>query len=336
MNPEPAAFSPEIEAASAAWLAKRDRGFAPAEQDEFLEWLRADPRHRACFAQQESAWQELDGLMQWRPGHSVRPNPDLLARPAARVRWHLPVSLLAAAAALAVGWFTLQNRPAPAEPVRALHASQATAIRDYDQRVLEDGSVIDLNRGGAVEVRYTATERRIWLTQGEAHFTVAKNPARPFIVRAGKVDVRAVGTAFNIRLDPAAVEVLVTEGRVQVDAPASGAELPVLAAGQRAVLANQGGAQVDTVSADEMSRLMAWQPRQLEFDSARLADVVAAFNRHNHVQLEIGDASLADLAIGASFRSNNVEGFVRLLESGFDIAADRTDERIVLRRATAR
>lgn len=330
MNPEPDFFDTGIETASANWLARRDRGFSAAEQDEFLQWLREDPRHRACFAQQSSAWQELDALTQWRPEHSTRPNPDLLARPAvARRRWHLPLAFTAAAAVLAAGWFALQPRPAPAPRVLA---SQASALRDYDQKILEDGSVIDLNRGGSVEVRYTATERRVWLTQGEAHFTVAKNPARPFIVRAGKVDVRAVGTAFNIRLDPAAVEVLVTEGRVQVTPPVDGGSIPVLEAGQRVLLPAAGRAEVHTVSADEMSRLMAWQPRQLEFDSARLADVVAAFNRHNHVQLEIGDPAIADMAIGASFRSNNVEGFVRLLESGFEIASERTGDRIVLRR----
>ncbi|MFZ5495531.1 MAG: FecR family protein [Verrucomicrobiota bacterium] len=329
MNPDPTDTA--IEAAAATWLARRDRGFTAAEQDEFLQWLREDPRHRACFAQLDSAWAEFDALTQWRPEHSTRPNPDLLARPAVpRAPWRLPLALAAAAAVLAAGWFARQPPPAPAP--RGL-PSQASALRDYDQKILEDGSIIDLNRGGSVEVRYTAAERRVWLTAGEAHFTVAKNPHRPFIVRAGKVDVRAVGTAFNIRLDPAAVEVLVTEGRVQVTPPASGPALPVLHAGQRVVLPAAGPAAVDTVSADEMSRLMAWQPRQLEFDSARLADVVAAFNRHNRVQLELGDPALADLAIGASFRSNNVEGFVRLLESGFEIAAERRGDRIVLRPA---
>jgi transmembrane sensor len=82
-----------------------------------------------------------------------------------------------------------------------------------------------------------------------------------------------------------------------------------------------------------MSRLLAWQPRLLEFDSARLADVVAAFNRHNRLQLELGDATLADLPVGASFRSNNVEGFVRLLEGGFGIRTERNGDRIVLLRA---
>ena len=329
MNPDDTA--PMIETASAAWLARRDRGLTPAEQDEFLQWLGADPRHRACFGRHELAWRELDALAQWRPAHSARPNPDLLARETIRRRSPAVWVTMGAAAALlvAVGivGFALRNQhPAP-------RPAAAVSVRDYDQKVLEDGSVIDLNRGGEIEVRYTPAERQVWLTRGEAHFTVAKNPARPFIVRAGKVDVRAVGTAFNVRLDPSLVEVLVTEGHVQVSPPGDQETLPVLAAGQRALVPETGPARIDTVSTEEMSRLLAWQPRQLEFDSARLADVVAAFNRHNRLQLELGDVTLADLPVGASFRSNNVEGFVRLLEGTFGIRTERHDDRIVLLRA---
>jgi transmembrane sensor len=333
MSPTPEHFDAATEAASAAWLARRDRGFSPAEQDEFLQWLREDPRHRDCFARQEQAWQRLDTLSRWRPQHSAEPNPDLLARPRPSPhRWRLPLSLAAAAAVFAAGWLALRWHHQAMAPV--LLAAPATAPGEREHGTLADGSLITLTHGSRAEVRYTAAERRVQLLQGEAHFNVTKDPARPFIVRVGQVDVRAVGTAFNVRLDARAVEVLVTEGRVQVTPSAGTATLPILTAGQRAVVpTGSGSARIETVPAEEMSRFTPTPSRQLEFDSARLADVVAAFNRHNHVQLEIADPDLADLAIGASFRSNNVTAFVRLLESGFGITAERTGDRIVLRRS---
>ena len=329
MSPDPEP-SP-IDAIAARWLARQDRGLTPTEQDEFLQWLTEDPQHRQCLARQQQSWRELDALAQWRPAHSARPNPDLLAREPAIRRGPAVWLTLGAAAALVIvaGFIGFSRRTAAPETL----PSRAVTARDFDQKVLEDGSVIDLNRGGEIEVRYTPAERQVWLTRGEAHFTVAKNPSRPFIVRAGKVDVRAVGTAFNVRLDPSLVEVLVTEGQVQVRPPADAETLPILAAGQRALVPEVGRTRIDTVSTEEMSRLLAWQPRQLEFDSARLADVIAAFNRHNRLQLELGNATLADLPVGASFRSTNVEGFVRLLESSFDIRAERHGDRIVLHRA---
>ena len=119
-----------IEAAATTWLARRDRGLTPAEQDGFLQWLAEDPRHRECFAQHQQTWGELDALAQWRPAHSAVPNPDLLARgPAGRVLW---LTLGAAAALLlAAGFVGLSRQTTAPAPL----PSQAMTARDFDQKV---------------------------------------------------------------------------------------------------------------------------------------------------------------------------------------------------------
>lgn len=341
--PSPSDRVPEdIAQAAAAWVLRCDRGLTAAEQDEFSEWLAADPRHGEQLARHRRHWQRLAALAQWRPEHSVRPNPDLLA-PAPRhgVRWVPVFAALAAAAAIAI-YFV--------QPAR-LPTGSTTAGADYPadavtQRVLEDGTVVELNRGAVLTIRFTPAERRVRLEQGEAHFKVTKNPARPFIVNARGMDVHAVGTAFNVRLDAAAVEVLVTEGRVQVSreseaktmlAPAPAPLVPVLEIGQRAVvsLAPQAEApKIATLTVGEIERVLAWQRRMLDFTAAPLADVVAEFNRHNTVQLVVTDPELAAVRISASFRSDNIDGFVRLVEVGFGVRAERRgDTEVRLHRA---
>ena len=88
-----------------------------------------------------------------------------------------------------------------------------------ERLTLEDGSVVELNHGGKLEIDFSSETRRVRLVRGEANFTVAKNPERPFVVNAGGVDVRAVGTVFNVRLAREAVEVVVSEGRVKLERP---------------------------------------------------------------------------------------------------------------------
>jgi len=342
-----------LEAAASAWLARRDRGLLPEEQDAYLQWLREDPAHGRAVARLERAWAELDLLAEWRPEHSTVPNPDLLAAaPAAggatararprrgRVYW-LSTAACAAAAALALAFVVSRERPA------AVPVPHAVVARDYEQRVLDDGSIVELRRGAAVEVGYTSAERRVRLVRGEALFTVAKNPARPFIVRAGTVDVRALGTVFNVRLDPDSVEVLVTEGKVRVDeAPGRSGradeahlltDIPLLEAGQRAVVSLVAEAPqpalVATVSPIEIERVLAWQPKRLEFNDTPLAEVIVGFNRFNTRQLRLGDPALASLPIGGNFRSDNIDAFVRLLEASFGLEADRIGDEIVLYRA---
>jgi transmembrane sensor len=349
-----------IEHRAAEWLAKRDRGLTATEQDELFQWLAEDPRHGEWFARHQQTVNGLKVLAQWRPEHGTRPNPDLLAQPPARsdararrLAWW-SAGALAAAASLALAFTVWRGAESPAEKKVSADTDAKIAIEAAPvlRRLLEDGSSIDLNHGAEVEVQFTVEERRVRLVRGEAHFTVAKNPLRPFVVQANGVSVRAVGTAFDVRLEAAAVEVLVTEGRVSVNPPtrvaalagdaakadaAPAAEPAFVGVGERAVvsLVVSGAAPVVTaVAPAEMARLLAWQPRQLEFADAPLAQVVAEFNRDNRVKLVVADPILAALPIGATLRSDNVEGFVRLLETSFQVAVERrSDGVIVLRRA---
>ncbi|WP_447414957.1 FecR family protein, partial [Clostridium perfringens] len=77
-------------------------------------------------------------------------------------------------------------------------------------------------------------QRFVRMLKGEAHFDVAHNPARPFIVKAGDSTLRAVGTAFNVRLRPELTELTVIEGRVAVRD--SGAATRTVAAGSAAAI----------------------------------------------------------------------------------------------------
>ena len=328
-RPEPSSRQADRRSKEAAeWLVRRDRGLSAAEQDEFLLWLAADPRHGEWFALHRAVVADFTALAQWRPEHSEEPNPDLLAPQRRRVRWFAPAGL-AAAAAIALG-FALW------------HGGPPSSTAPLARRLLEDGSSVELNRGAVVRDAFTAKERRVELVSGEAYFTVTKNPERPFIVRAGGVDVRAVGTAFSVRLDPGKVEVLVTEGRVGVRyekdrAPATLAPDPttLVDAGQKATVSRPAIAppQVSAATPAQISRHLAWQAQLLDFSSAPLAVAVAEFNRHNHIQFELADAELAAMPIVASIRSDNVEGFAQFLAGAPGVQIERrNDDTIMVRR----
>ena len=324
-RPEPESPEAEHRSQSAAdWLVRRDRGLTAAEQDEFLQWLAVDPRHGEWFALHRSVVADFSALARWRPEHSEEPNPDLLAPPRRKIRWLAPTVLASAAAiALTAIWW----RAAPATPNTAVVASN-----EIKRLILEDGSAVELNQGAVVTTEFSATERRATLVHGEALFVVAKNPLRPFVVRAGSVDVRAVGTAFSVRLDSSAVEVLVTEGRVAVDhSTASGSNIAPrtssseISSGHRATvsLSSSEPPQIVAISPEAIAHHFNWQPTLLDFSSAPLSAAVAEFNRRNHVQFILADDELAAMPIVASIRSDNVEGFAQFLAAAPGVQIER-------------
>ena len=333
-RPEPE--SPEAEhrsQAAADWLVRRDRGLTASEQDEFLQWLAADPRHGEWFALHRSIVGDFAALAHWRPEHSEEPNPDLLAPPRRRIHWLAP-TLLAAAAAIALTAVWWRSTPGPS-PLAVV------ASAELKRRVLEDGSSVEPNHGAIVTTEFSATERRATLVRGEALFTVAKDSSRPFIVRAGGVDVRAVGTAFSVRLVAAAVEVLVTEGRVAVARADDGktrtedssrwpsSDLRPLSseidAGHRATvsLSSSEPPQIVAISPEAIAHHFNWQPTLLDFSSAPLSAAVAEFNRRNRVQFILADTDLAAMPIVASIRSDNVEGFAKFLAAAPGVQIER-------------
>jgi transmembrane sensor len=333
----------EIATAAAQWVLRRDRGLTAAEQDEFSQWLAADPRHGEALALHRWGWDELDRLTGLQTSLGAVPDPDLFAPPVkARARrwwWLAAASSLAAAAVVALLITTRSPQVAPEQATPLLAVSTALAA-PCERLTLEDGSVVELNRGASVEVVFAATERRVRLVRGEANFTVAKNAVRPFVVNAGGVDVRAVGTVFNVRLAGEAVEVVVSEGRVKLEPPpvdTVAREATVLSVGESAVVLLGASALVPQVTAlaePELAARLAWQPRLLDFTGAPLTEIVAEFNRRNPVRLAVADPGLGAMRLSAAFRSDNVEGFVRLMESDFGMRAEwRSEREIVLRRA---
>jgi len=338
------------DAAAAHWLARRDRGWSAAEQAAFLKWQGADPRHATAVAKLEKVWGMLDRLAERRLAGGLPPDPDLLA-PSRRRSLSVWAPLLAAAVVAAFVYYARTPVAGPkttAAPPAPPAAGQAIIHPGPEQLTLEDGSIVELNGQAKVEVQFTPAERRVRLVRGEAYFAVAKNPSRPFIVSAGAVTVRAVGTAFSVGLGREALSVLVTEGKVRVDetppplaqGPAAPRELSALSAGQQGVIAFSGdyGAtargemKVIELTAAQQDRALAWRSLRLEFVAMPLGRVVAEFNRYNRPQLIVADAETAAILVGGTFRADNVDAFVRLLNAGFGVSAFPNGENIILRK----
>lgn len=319
-----------IEARASRWLAARDAGAATAaEADEFNQWLEADIRHRVAYLRIEAGWRRADRLRDVRP-LDREVDPDLLGPPKARgwtaspVRRRWTVALAASAVMALLGGFWNHQRQLDWQHYE-------TRIGSFSRIVLEDGSVIDLNTNSEVHVKLGA-RREVKLLRGEGRFQVAHDPARPFTVAAAGAAVRAVGTAFTVRLrDGEQVDVLVAEGKVAVAPPNSTASSPELAAGEAAVVL-PNGVSVSRVEPQALARRLAWTSGRLEFRGEKLDEAVEEFNRYNRRQIRLSAASLGELRVGGSFNATDPESFAGALASAFKLRVALEDaNEIVLR-----
>ena len=353
-----AAFSPPedsaLRATAAQWTIRRDRGLSATESIDYELWLAADPRHAAAMQRTSAAWSLLDRI----PEKAAAPVLATATRRRSFWRRSVVLAPLATAAAAALALVAVRFTRSSALPSPDLAATTAHAPSSAPRQLtLSDGTVVQLNTGGEVTEHFTATERRVLLSRGEAHFAVTKNPARPFIVHAGNVDVRAVGTAFNVNLQSTAVDVLVTEGVVQLNRPSApvavgaiatpSADLPRLNANERAVvsLAPTSPASpaslapaivVTTATPDDIALTLAWQAPLLRLGGSTLAELVLEFQRRSGQRVILADPALASLRVGGRFRADDLAGFTHLLATTLDLEVEHTsDDTLVLRKKSS-
>jgi transmembrane sensor len=105
-------------------------------------------------------------------------------------------------------------------PVRIESLVYKTGQLEIKKILLQDSTVIWLNANSSIRLpkRFGSTERRLRL-RGEANFEVRRDTLRPFIVDAGQIHIKVLGTAFNIQAYPNLenIKVSVSRGKVQVN-----------------------------------------------------------------------------------------------------------------------
>jgi transmembrane sensor len=323
----------EIEEEAARWTWRLDdEGVTAADQQAFEAWLRQDARHRRVFEEMSKAWSALDGLAEAKRSEKIATFAS--ASPLARRAWPSLRMSAAAAVLVLVGagfWWMRQGNE-----VQTL----ATAVGQQRNATLVDGSIVTLNTNTIVETDLSRGLRQIYLRKGEAHFQVAHDRSRPFLVHAGDAVVRAVGTEFEVRLRPDQhVDIMVNEGRVEVQAntpagapPASGS------AGQSATRALAAGEKLSTASADyavqrvsptQLSSDMAWREGAIIFDGESLAQAIAEIERYTDARIVVTDPGVAALRVGGRFRTDDVQGFFQGLVAALPVSVRRTPDGVV-------
>ena len=194
------------------------------------------------------------------------------------------------------------------------------AFQQTDRAVAEkvvhfkDGSTATLGRGAQIEVALSNNIRRVTLLSGTATFTVAKDRARPFVVRSGDVYAEATGTVYAVsRVGPTGGTVKVVEGSVLVWAQDVRDQAVLLHAGGSLTL-DPGPRSLPPSSLSATPRAPRQPPpevAQISLDNVPVAAAVVRFNRVNSTKIVLADAALGEIRIIGLYRANDPERFAQ-------------------------
>lgn len=319
----------------------RETEVSSQERSQFSEWLLRSPVHIQEYLAVARAWGEVGAARSddLEVDALVRQAQEAAGMPANVVEFPVAESAretksgesdkrsyaLAASvviAVLGVGGLGLWAYDHWVDPARI-----RSAVGEQRIVTLADGSMMNLNTGSEVRVRFDKGQRRIELIGGEARFTVARDAVRPFVVDTADARVRALGTVFNVRALNGQTAVAVFEGRVAVEAEHASASVgpaTELAAGQRASILAAG--QIVPEAGPTIERASSWVHGQLTFVDEPLEQIVSELNRYRREPIVIADAQTAAVRVSGTYGTAALPDFLQYLAAYRHVHARPTSE----------
>jgi transmembrane sensor len=324
--------------AAVYWVLRHDReDLTAADQTAFATWLKASDAHARAFRKANGVWDVFD--QGDADPHLTALRQAALATPPPRKRW-IPALGAGVAASLAAALLFLPGewgvngptRQAPAtDTIAASDAQPATpprfATAKGERRViaLPDGTRVTLNTDTAITLAYTPGNRHVRLLRGQALFEVAKDASRPFSVEAAGRRVTALGTVFEVRLDPGRMKVVLVEGRVVVDRAATATEqfdpAPTLLKPGQALVAELGVPQ--RVAPVDVGNELMWREGYVSFEDAPLAAAAAEMSRYTGSPIRLLDEDAGRMRISGVFRTGDADRFAGLVGELLPVRVDR-------------
>lgn len=297
----------------------RDEDLTDADHRRFAAWLAAAPAHGRAFAETEQLWARMDAAVPaLRLQADFRKSAPQKTLHLSRRNWLKQAAAVVLVVGGSIGYAASSDR----------FADHRTGVAERRSIALTDGSTVELDADSALSVAFGDGRRRITLHRGRAFFQVATDAARPFVVAAGNGEVRALGTAFEVKIAPAdSVHVAVSEHAVAVSAKGETVRL------DQGRALDYGNAGIGTVSPVDIASQLGWRQDRLFFQEAPLGEVVADLDRYRRGRIVILDADLADLPVTGFFHSSQTEAVLQAIEATLPVRLTRvTDRLVVIRR----
>jgi transmembrane sensor len=327
------------EEASAVFVQRLHGEWTAADQAAFEKRMAGDPEYADAYARAQDSWAVLDTHAESAEMMRYREEAIAYARRSNGRRWlkthrYVPNGWRAAAAIVMAA--LLLGGAWQLSPYGYVPGQYRTAIGEQKVVDLEDHSTIVLDAATRLRVRFTPDARIVELQNGQAQFSVAKDPTRPFKVEAGGRTIVAVGTVFTVEYVDSQVHVAMMEGKVAVVSTAvrpttsagpGGGEGISLIAGEELRVSRDGRSTI-TAKAD-LEAATAWRQGKVIIRTEPLSDAVQRMNRYSRLQIRIDDAALAAKQISGVFEAGDTQGFLSAIERYLPVEADYEDAHTV-------
>ncbi len=230
------------------------------------------------------------------------------------------LKIAAAVAFLIVAVFYFKNTTPP----QYNYVADARVVTD----TLIDGSIITLNKKSSLTTVFSKKERRVRMT-GEAFFAVAPDKEKPFVIEVNSVEVKVVGTAFNVDevSQRGKIIIVVEEGIVEVKGKNDNIRL---IKGNRAVYDLATNTFEKSENTDK--NVVAYKTGKLEFEGVPLKNIVAQINKNYDKNIVITSPSVENCPVTTTYAGEDIEQwFKEIIKENINIEVEKQGDKLIIR-----
>jgi ferric-dicitrate binding protein FerR (iron transport regulator) len=178
---------------------------------------------------------------------------------------------------------------------------------------LPDGSKVVLNSSSKIEFADGFRDSVRWVKlEGEAYFDVSKNPHKPFIVQSGSILTRALGTGFNVKIQPSGkVDVALVEGSVEVKPVSASKNKDHIILSPGEYVAFEGQEITEKGNFDYVSAI-GWKDGLLTFNNADFQQVVGKLEQWYGVTFKV-EGRPSKWSLNGTYDNDNLENILKAL-----------------------
>ena len=182
------------------------------------------------------------------------------------------------------------------------------------QLLFQDGSKVHLNSGSRIRYpkKFGLSERKVYL-EGEAWFEVAKNKNRPFIVDLSYMDIKVLGTTFDVKAYPEEEAIFVALETGSIELKSRSFKSYQLRPGEKAVY-NKASGRCEVLRSHDVKMYSAWRRNVLVFKSAPLSDVMKTLARTYDISFDVKDSAALRYTYTITTDSVNLTTVLKELE----------------------
>jgi len=202
--------------------------------------------------------------------------------------------------------------------------SNKTTIID----TLSDQSIVTLNKNAtlAYPSQFKPAERRVTLT-GEAFFNISPNKSQPFYINASNdVEIKVIGTSFNVKSFDAYTEVIVETGIVEVR---KFNRVILLHPHEKARIDKEDSTIVVEKNKDKLYKY--FRSKEFECDNTPLWRVVEVLNEAYGDSVVIGRSDLKSLTLTTRFDNESLESILEIISETFEINVEKKGNKYILK-----